>query len=188
MFKTKQEFEKIFKDYYPMGVLFARKQVHDMDTAKDIVQAVFVKMYEKGDQININTSIKSYVFQAIRNACINHHKHNQTKNRHSKIILDSSSEAVHDNQLEHKEFENQLNGLIDKLPDRCKLIFRLNRFEGKKNKEIAQELDISIRTVETQISKALKFLRENISKEMLYFQSIAIGVFSVFELLGNYLA
>lgn len=186
MFKTKLEFEKIFKEYYPMGVLFARKQVHDMDTAKDIVQAVFVKMFEKRDEIKINTSIKSYVFQSVRNACINHHKHNQTKQRHSKIILDSSTEAVTDNQLEHKEFENQIHEIIDQLPDRCKMIFKLNRFEGKKNKEIAQELDISIRTVETQISKALKFLRENIKKEMLYFQAVALGFVGIFEWIGNY--
>lgn len=186
MFKTTQEFEKIFKEYYPMGVLFARKQVQDMDTAKDIVQAVFVKMYEKGDKININTSIKSYVFQAIRNACINHHKHNQTKQRHSNIILNRSSEAIIDNQLEHKEFELQIQGVIDQLPDRCKTIFRLNRFDGKKNKEIAKELDISIRTVETQISKALKFLRENISKELLYNQAIILGFVGFLELFGNY--
>jgi len=186
MFKTKQEFEKIFKEYYPMAVLFARKQVHDMDIAKDIVQAIFVKMYEKGDQISINTSIKSYVFQAVRNACINHHKHNQIKNKHQKIVIDSSSEGFNDNQLEHKEFEQQLNSIIDQLPDRCKLIFRLNRFEGKKNKEIAEELGISIRTVETQISKALKFLRENISKEMLYFQLVAFSIVGVLEVLGNY--
>lgn len=166
-FKTKSDFERIFKELYPVAVVYARKFVYDLDASQDIAQQVFIKIYEKRDSLEINTSIKSYVFQAVRNSSINYLKQKQTQQKHASFIKERLDVSNNTDTLVASEFEQQVFGLINQLPDRCQQVFKMNRFEGKKNKEIAQDLNISIRTVETQISKALKFLRQNISRNSL---------------------
>ncbi|MEM7103443.1 MAG: RNA polymerase sigma-70 factor [Bacteroidota bacterium] len=160
---AKLEFEQFFKENYPLAVSFAVKFVKDLDTAREIAQQAFVNLYEKKDQLEIKTSFKAYLMQSVRNRCLNHFSRQQTIQKHHKAILDSSRESLdHQDQLEYSEFEHKVFGVINSLPEKCQKIFKMNRFEGKKNQEIADELGISKRTVETQISKALKILRKEI--------------------------
>ncbi len=166
--KNKADFERLFKELYPVAVIYARKFVYDLDTSRDIAQQVFIKIYEKRETLVISSSMKSYVLQSVRNSSINYLKQKQTQQRHASFIQERTEISNDSDTLIASEFEQQIFDLIHQLPDRCQQVFKMNRFEGKKNKEIAQELDISIRTVETQISKALKFLRQNISRESLY--------------------
>lgn len=155
-------FDELFNEFYERLSRYANTIVKDMETAREIVQGIFVKIYEQKNTIQINTSIKSYLYKSVHNSCLNFLKQNQIKNKHHAIMqknMDSfsneTSDAIMRNELEHK-----LYLAIEELPKKCKRIFKLNRFEGKTNQEIANELGLSKRTVETQISIALKNLRK----------------------------
>lgn len=158
-------YKSIFYEYYAALTFFANKYVKDLETAKEIVQELFVKIYERRFSIKIDSSFKSYLYKAVHNSCINHinhvlvreHHHQQIKYQNDeKYVL--SEETVDLSELEHKIYLE-----IENLPSQCKKIFRLNRFEGMCNADIAEQLNLSKRTVETQISKALKILRNKLS-------------------------
>ena len=156
-------FEKLFNTHYPVLCVYAKKIVGDIDEARDIVQGVFVKVYERRDTLEINTSIKAYLYRSVYHACLNHLKHIKTHNHHHeslKYYLPLSED--HDAMIK-AELEERIWEIIQNLPEQCRRIFEMNRFEGKKNREIAEILGISVRTVETQISKALKVLRKNLT-------------------------
>ena len=162
-----KSFEALFNDYYPQLTVFAKKYVHDLDIAKDIVQDFFVRLFDNHETLNIKTSLKSYLYQSVRNSCLNHINHHKIHKEHiEKIKLqeqDGSSADWSDKMME-TELEHLIWKEVSKLPGQCQVIFKLSRAEGKKNKEIAEQLGISIRTVETQISKALMILRKNLSQ------------------------
>ena len=159
--EEKKDFEQLFKEYYPSMVLYTKRFVEDLDTARDIAQQVFVNIYEKRDRLNISSSVKSYLFQAARNTALNYLEQKKNQQKHKDILQETQAHSTeHESDIENSELSKRLYEMIEELPPKCRQIFKMNRFEGKKNKEIAEELDISIRTVETQISKALRALRE----------------------------
>ena len=162
----KKAFEELFFDYYPKLTVFAKKYVLDMDTAKEIVQDYFVRLYETRGNLNIQTSLKSYLYSSIRNSCLNYLNQHKLHTNHAENIRiqNKDSEIDFSNTMEQTELEYRIWQEVSGLPDQCKRIFNLSRKEGIKNKEIANQLDISIRTVETQISKALKILRTNLNQ------------------------
>ena len=154
----------VFNTYFPELVAFANKYVSDLDTAKEIVQVVFVKLYEKHSYLNITTSLKSYLYKMVYNDCLNAINSKKISSRHySQYALQMDPQADFQDLMEQTEIELRIYKALDKLPPQCKLIIQQSRLEGKKNKEIADKLNISIRTVETQISKALKILRSAIN-------------------------
>lgn len=161
---NENSFTLIFEKYYPLLVVFAKKYLNDLDLSKGLIQEFFVKFYEKKDEIEINTSLKSYLYLSARNTCLNYIEKKNIQNRHHQIIQNSSSELSEEVQekIEETELEHEIFKHVDMLPDQCKRIFKMSRVDGKKNKEIAEELNISKRTVETQISKALKLLRKEL--------------------------
>ncbi len=146
--------------------------------AKEIVQDSFINLWEKRQSIDISKSVKSYLTTSIRNKCLNYLR--DTKKFNTDIILsDVLFQEVNFEQsdkLIEKELSNRINNAIDKLPEKCKEIFVLNRFENLKYKEIAVKFNISIKTVETQISKALKHLREKL-KDYLVFIIALLEIF-----------
>ncbi len=165
-----EDFDKLFKEYYPAAVLFAQKFVQDVNGARDVAQQVFVKIYEKREKIDIETSFKAYLFRAIRNTALTYIKKQQTHSRHTTEASNLQPISTIDpDPVEYQQLVQQIDALIGDLPPRCQQVFKMNRFDGKKNKAIAEELGISIRTVETQISYALKQLRAKLPKELLLF-------------------
>ncbi|MDO1451453.1 RNA polymerase sigma-70 factor [Rhodocytophaga aerolata] len=158
-----QAFEYIFYAYYPTLCHYAQKLLGDIDQARELAQDIFVKLYEKRQQLIITTSIKSYLFKAVHNSCLNYLKQLHLHNRHHAYLAYPMAESTDMDAMLEAELEERLARAISKLPGQCQKIFTMNRFEGKTNKEIAHELDISIRTVETQISKALHILRTELA-------------------------
>lgn len=154
-----QHIEQWFQDYYPMLTAYACKMIQDEEAAKELVQELFLHLFEKKDNLSVSHSPKSYLFQAVRNRCLNYLK---KQRRVQTISLDAASDTSDDliDPVETSELEYMLHSWIKELPPACQQIFRLNRFEGKSNQEIADSLNISKRTVEGQISKALKILRK----------------------------
>ncbi|MEM7371867.1 MAG: RNA polymerase sigma-70 factor [Bacteroidota bacterium] len=158
-----QHIEQWFQDYYPMLTAYAWKMIQDEEVAKGLVQELFLHLFEKQDKLSIPNSPKSYLFQAVRNRCLNHLKKEQ---RIQKIPLEEVPETSGQliDPVEAAELEYLLHSWIQELPSACQQIFRLSRFEGKTNQDIAELLNISKRTVEGQISKALKTLRKRIKE------------------------
>jgi len=153
-------FRELFADYYRPLSVFALKYTGDLETAKEIVQELFVHLYQSRNTLLVSSSLKSYLFQAVRNRCLNHIKQNQTRRKHldeyhAEQDLSFDMEArIRETELEHHIFK-----IVESLPPQCRNIFTLSRVKGLSNGEIAEKLQISKRTVETQISNALKTLR-----------------------------
>ena len=160
------QFEMAYKQYFSSLVGFAYQYVEDSDTSEDIVQEMFSKLWNKVDGIDIRTNLKSYLFGAVRNACLNFLRHQKVVESHE---LDHGDNEVHQLAfLEMDELQGKVNEALAQLPEKRRQIFELSRFEEKKYHEIAEELDISIKTVETQMSRALKVMREVLGSYIMY--------------------
>ena len=160
-------FENIFKEFFSGLTAFSRKYVHDLDTAKEIVHDVFMNLWEKRATVDPEKSIKSYLFTAVYNRSLNYLRDNKKfdKNEFSLEIAENNPDNWdHQDSLETSELQTKINDAIDSLPEKCREIFVMNRLEGLKYKEVAEKLNISIKTVETQMSKALKVLKENLAE------------------------
>jgi RNA polymerase sigma-70 factor, ECF subfamily len=158
-----QAYEKIFHQHYGSLCLYANKIVRDMDKARDIVQETFVKLYTNRGTLQINTSLKSYLFKCVYNACLNDLKERKVHSLHHEYLKHHMPFGDDHDMVVMAELENMIRVAVEDLPEQCKRIFKMNRYEGKRNSAIAEELGISIRTVETQISKALTVLRTTLA-------------------------
>ncbi len=155
-------YEEMFRTYFSQLCYFARKYVTDVDTSKELVHNVFVTIWENRSEFDFNKPAKSYLFTAVYNRCMNHIRDQKKFASHQNLdeaetLLEHS---VNNDYLVAAELESDIWKAINTLPEKCKEVFILSRFEGKKYHEIAEHLNISVKTVETQMTKALKSLRE----------------------------
>jgi RNA polymerase sigma-70 factor (ECF subfamily) len=163
-------FEKLFHKYYGILSSFATKIINDDVAAEEIVQDLFVKLWEKREQLFIETSLKNYLFRSIKNLCLNFIQHNKTKIRHAQMVLSEvESNLSDDSNYPEVDLFVKIEESINSLPEKRREIFRLSRQEGLKYHEIAQKLNISIKTVETQMSLAIKTLRDKLKKYSSFF-------------------
>jgi RNA polymerase sigma-70 factor (ECF subfamily) len=158
----KQAFEELFRMYFPSLMAFSRRILGNEDDAREVVQQVFINLWEKRDKIDLSTSLKSYLFTSVNNRSLNVIRNR--KKFSSEEVPERAGEWDVSAQIESMELEEKIRGAIDSLPDRCREIFELNRIDGLKYAEIASQLDISVKTVENQMTKALKILREQLAK------------------------
>lgn len=137
-----------------------------MDECKDIVHNVFVNLWQKQDELDGERPIKPYLFKAVHNRCLNHIRDRKKIVRHDLMMEDHPLEQYIESPdfVEQSELEMKVAKCIDELPDTCRQIFKLSRFEEKKYKEIAELLGISVKTVEGQMTKALKLLRVQLAE------------------------
>lgn len=156
-----QELESLFRQHYAAMVLYGVKFLREREEAKEIVQEIFIALFEKRSELVIQSNPKSYLFQAVRNRCLNKLATMKTEQERKMVYREKSpSSYAFSDPLEAAEFEARLFQLIEGLPPACQSVFRMSRFDGKSNAEIAANLEISKRTVETHISKALRLLRK----------------------------
>ncbi|MBN1159372.1 MAG: RNA polymerase sigma-70 factor [Bacteroidales bacterium] len=157
-------YESLFRQYYAALVLFAVKYVSDIDIAREIVQDFFVRLYEKRLTISIDVSIKSYLYRSVYNSCINYLNQRNIHEKHvNNMRIENELDEDAEKEIMTLDLQHKIYAIIEELPVKCRQIFKMNRFEGLKNEEIAQMLNLSKRTVETQISKALKILRKRLA-------------------------
>lgn len=169
-------FEYAFRKYAPRLEAFARKYTTDSTEAEDIVQNVFLKLWERRELLE-NISLTSFLFMSIKNSCLNYLKHRQ--------IADAVEQRISGNDiveqlytidfvsdpsslLQEKELTDSINRLMDELPPKCKEAFVLSRLNGLKNREIAAKMDITEKVVEKHITRALKRFREGLRYFTLY--------------------
>jgi RNA polymerase sigma-70 factor, ECF subfamily len=159
-------FESLFRQYYQTLCFYALKFVNDRDTAEEIVQDLFYKIWEKKAELQINTSVKSYLFTATHNRCLKYIEHRKVEMKYQHYYLEHESEIDNELYTTESPMELQLivNQTLEALPERCGNIFRLSRFEGLKYHEIAKKLSISVKTVEANMGKALKMLRKSLKE------------------------
>jgi len=151
-------FELVFNYYYSGLVVYADQIIKNTEISEDIVQSVFMKLWETRETIEIR-SFRSYFIQCVKNRCIDHLRSQQVKNRFDNRIPDANHLILEDDLWTKNELSELIDRAIEDLPPRCREIFWMSRYENLKIAEIAEKLNISKRTVETQISKALKTLR-----------------------------
>jgi RNA polymerase sigma-70 factor (ECF subfamily) len=160
--------EYIFHLYSLPLARYAYSYLNDEERAKDMVQEVFYKLWRDRRQLCINISLESFLYTCVKNECLNYLKHERIKGRYAwfrKRIRAMELQNHHyeddgEEQVRMEELRSKLYQAINSLPEKSRRIFRMSRFEEKKNKEIAREMDISLKAVEKHITKALKYLRE----------------------------
>ncbi len=164
-----KSFELIFKTWYKRLCIYAFDYTHQLETAEDIVKDFFVSFWNNRENLEITTSLSGYLFRSVRNACINYLVRNKTKNKTISIeevnwielkINEPYSNDIFFENMVAKEMESKISSAIEKLPESCREIFKLSRFEEMSHKKIAELLNISENTVKVQIYRALKSLRK----------------------------
>lgn len=154
------DIEPLFKQNFAPLAGFAMKYVHDLDTAKNIVHEAFIALWEKLDDLPDDTNYRSYLYTSTRNRCLNFIR-DQKKTVEIDSVRDSIAPQTSDH-LEVKELETEIALAISSLPEKCREVFEASRMEGLKYADIAKKMNISTKTVEAQMSKALRILRENL--------------------------
>lgn len=170
------EFEQLFKQQYRSLCNAANNIINDREAAEDIVQEVFVKLWSKRSELGVIRSLKSYLFRATINTALNYLESRKSIVRLAKIDAVEAPSGAGD-KFHYTELERKLAEALEQLPPKCKAIFVLSRYEGMKYQQIADHLDISVKTVENQMGKALHILREELKPFLTReFLTIATGI------------
>lgn len=160
------QFESLFRSSYVSLVKYANKLIKDQDTAEEIVQDLFFRLWEDREKIKIESSLNGYLFRAVHNRCLHHFEHLKVVERHAQEITSGAPESPEDpaERLQYKELQARIALILERLPERCGKIFMMNRFEGLKYSEIAKILSVSVKTVESNMGKALKEFRKALAE------------------------
>jgi RNA polymerase sigma-70 factor, ECF subfamily len=155
---------EVFRAHYASMCSFVQLQVGSADTAEDLVQDVFVRVWDARERLDINGSLRNLLYRSAHNAAINHLKRRTIEHRwvQTAAAARSNFDATED-PAALAELETAIDSALARLPERCRLIFTLSRHHGFTYAEIADTLDLSIKTVETQMGRALKSLRSQLS-------------------------
>jgi len=157
-------FEKLFRNYYAPLCYYASKILQNDAAAEEIVQDFFVRLWEKRADIEIETSLKNYFFRSVKNLCLNQIKHESVKLQHVKSVISEAESTEYSDHFQEVNLQKDIKEGIAALPEKRREIFRLSREEGLKYREIADKLNISIKTVEAQMGLAIKTLRDRLKK------------------------
>ena len=178
-------FEELYFNMQPRLFAFSRKFIDDSEISRDIVQEIFFEFWENRNSTTITSSVTAYLFRTLHNKCLNYIRDQKVHERYSSYIDIKLKEAellFYDKDMEGyksiflQEVQEIFNSTMKSLPESCRQIFHLSRVEGLSNKEIATKLNISVRTVENQVYRALKVLKEDL-KDYLPLLSLVFGRF-----------
>ena len=157
-------FEQVFKTHFKRLHSYAFTILRDEVEAEEIVQQVFFKLWDRNENLSLTGSVSAYLYRAVHNESLNYIKHQKVRSNHKLHVAYSMK-----NEVEHPakkvmtgELEKKIHSALNELPEQCRTIFQLSRFDELKYLEIADKLGISVKTVENQMGKALKLLREKL--------------------------
>ena len=157
-------FEQVFKTHFKRLHAYAFTILRDEIEAEEIVQQVFFKLWERNENLSLTGSVSAYLYRAVHNESLNYLKHQKVRSNHQLHVAYSMK-----NEVEHPakkiitgELEKKIHTALNELPEQCRTIFQMSRFDELKYREIADKLGISVKTVENQMGKALKLLREKL--------------------------
>jgi RNA polymerase sigma-70 factor (ECF subfamily) len=157
-------FDALFRTWYPALVRFAEGMLRDRAAAEEVAQEAMVELWRRREQLAPDGSARAYLFQSTRNRALNHIRHLRVRERAAErmVPLAESAPTAHARVVE-AELEAAVRAAVDTLPDRCREVFELSRRHGLRYAEIATTLGISVKTVEAQMGKALRVLRERLA-------------------------
>lgn len=158
-------FERNFKEHFKGLHAYACTILRNDADAEEMVQNVFYKLWEKKERLRELDSVAAYLYRAVYNECMNHVKHQKVKNTYK----EHAEFRGEDNVQEHdnagvRELEAKISDALQALPEQCRTIFQMSRFEELKYREIAEKLGLSVKTVENQMGKALKIMRTRLAE------------------------
>jgi RNA polymerase sigma-70 factor (ECF subfamily) len=179
-FRHEETLNRIYLDQYAGLQRYAFTFVQDAALSEEMVHQVFLKLLERHAPLIIHTSVKSYLYRAVYHECLNSLKQQKVRQNFSSA---HSAEPTHTEtpaaKLQYTELETQVQAAIGDLPEQCRTIFQLSRFEELKYQEIAAQLGLSVKTVETQMSRALKKLRISLADYLPLLLAILIKLFTL---------
>lgn len=162
----KQEFEKLFRSSYVSLVRYAKTLLRDHDTAEEIVQELFFRLWQDRQNLRIESSLNGYLYRSVHNRSLHYIEHQKVVSRHAGEIIagaELTSEPVTE-AIYYSELQARVARVLERLPDRCRVVFRMSRFEGLKYNEIADKLAVSLKTVEADMGKALREFRKALAE------------------------
>lgn len=161
------QFESLFRSSYVSLVRYAKVMIKDHDTAEEIVQDLFFKLWQDRQKLNIESSLNGYLFRSVHNRCLHHIEHMKVMERHAEVMSHREPEKQPDpaDIIEYGELQEKIARILEKLPARCGQIFCMNRFEGLKYTEIAEKLRVSVKTVEANMGRALREFRKELTEQ-----------------------
>lgn len=173
-------FEQLFKKYFRELHAYAFSLLKDWDVAEEIVQAMSLKLWERDEAVQVRPAIKSYLYKSVYHSCLNYIRGQKVQLKYQTTTVISIKKQTDDTaqKINMSELELHLHRALSKLPEKCRAIFQLSRFEELKYQDIAKQLNISIKTVETQMSKALKILRRELKE---FLPVITLMLFNIFR-------
>ncbi|MET1053945.1 MAG: RNA polymerase sigma-70 factor [Pedobacter sp.] len=156
-------FEGVYKHFLKPLHVYAITMLKDEEAAKGTVQNIFLKLWERKSTLNFNGSLKAYLYSAVYHECLNHIRHQKVKLHHQDhLVYTMKNTEEHDSGIELNDLKGKLQQVMNNLPEKCRTVFQLSRFEELKYREIAEQMGISVKTVEAQMGKALKILRHGL--------------------------
>jgi len=160
------QFESLFRSSYVSLVRYAKTLIKDHDTAEEIVQDLFYRIWKDREKLNIESSLNGYLFRSVHNKCLHFIEHNRVVERHAEDMAYQQTETQESPSdiLNYKELQEKIASILERLPDRCGKIFTMSRFEGLKYSEIAEKLSVSVKTVEANMGRALKEFRKELTQ------------------------
>ncbi len=162
----KQEFEKLFRSSYVSLVRYAKTLLRDHDAAEEIVQELFFRLWQDRQNLRIESSLNGYLFRSVHNRSLHYIEHQKVVSRHAGEVsagAELTSEPVTE-AIYYKELQARVAKVLERLPERCRVIFRMSRFDGLKYNEIADKLAVSLKTVEADMGKALREFRKALAE------------------------
>lgn len=156
----RSSFENLFREYFTPLMTFARKILGDEEDAREVVHQVFINLWEKREEIDSGRSLRSYLFTSVHNRSLNVIR--ERRKFTGGEVPEVAGKWDVSSQIESMELEEKVGEALAALPGRCREVFELSRFDGLKYSEIAERMGISVKTVENQMTKALKHLREKL--------------------------
>jgi len=163
---NKQVFKSLYNSYFELLIQFAYRIVFDKDVCKDLVQEVFITLWEKREEVTIK-SLKWYLYTAVKNKCLNHLRSLGVKDKHQVLMIDAFLANHADEDVLDPELVKEINRALDSLPPQMKKMFRLKYLNGLTLLEIAEDLDVSVSTVKTQLGRAKQKLRSTLFQRTL---------------------
>ncbi len=154
-------FEQVFKTHFKNLHSYACTMLKDEADAEETVQQVFFKLWERADHLTFSGSVAAYLYKAVHNECLNLIKHYKVRSSHQLHVAYSMKNNAGTEQggMATKDLEQKIQEALNELPEQCRTVFQMSRFEEMKYREIADKLSISVKTVENHMGKALKLLR-----------------------------
>ena len=160
------QFESLFRSSYVSLVRYARTVIKDHDTAEEIVQDLFFRIWKDKEKLQIESSLNGYLYRAVHNRCLHHIDHIKVVEKYAREIALSGTEnnETPADILNYRDLQARIAGILERLPEKCGKIFCMSRFEGLKYSEIANKLSISVKTVEANMGRALKEFRKALAE------------------------